>query len=233
MPIPDAVLDDTSFDVWGEIRPLLDEAIGRALDGAVFFGADKPASWPAAIVPRATALGNTVVRGTAAQNRGGIAEDFNQLMAVAEDQGYDTNGFVTAHSFKRHLRGARATDGQKIADLSENTIEGQRVAYAMRGLWPQQGTEAGSSGVAEVIAGDWVQGILGTRQDITYKILDQAVIQDNTGAIIFNLAQQDMVAMRVVFRCAFQVANFPTRENMDTEAIYPFGVMTSAAVPAA
>lgn len=223
VPIPEAVLDDTDFDVWAEVQPLLEEAIGRTLDAAVFFAVDKPASWPDAIAVRAAALGNTVARGTATQASGGVAEDFNQLMGLVEDDGYDVTGFVTSRSFRRHLRGARATDGQKIADLTENTIEGVPVAYAMRGLWP-----SGAS-AAEVVAGDYAQGILGVRQDITYKILDQAVIQDNTGAIIYNLPQQDMVAMRVVFRCAFQVANFPTRENTDTEAIYPFGVMTKAA----
>lgn len=226
-PIPEAVLDDTDFDVWGEVRPLLEEAVGRALDAAVFFGVDKPASWPDAIVPKAVAGGNTVVRGTATQAQGGIGEDFNQLMGVVEDEGYDVNGFVSKRQFKRRLRGARATDGQKIADLSANTIEGLPLAYAMRGLWPVQGTVAGNPGVAEVIAGDFQQGILATRQDMTYKILDQAVIQDNTGAIIYNLAQQDMVALRLVFRCAFQVANFPTREETDTSLIYPFAALMS------
>lgn len=231
VPIPEAVLDDTDYDVWGEIRPLVEEAIGRTLDAAIFFGANKPATWPDAIVTGAVGAGNSAVRGTATEAEGGIAEDFNQLMGTVEDDGFDVNGFVTARTFRRRLRGARATDGQKLMDVSENTIEGQPVRYAMRGLWPVQGTTTGSPGVAEVIAGDYTQGIIGLRQDITYKMLDQAVIQDNTGTIIYNLPQQDMVAMRVVFRAAFQVANPITRDEPTEANRYPFGVLNSPDVP--
>jgi hypothetical protein len=62
---------------------------------------------------------------------------------------------------------------------------------------------------------------------MTWKFLDQAVIQDNTGAIIYNLAQQDMVAMRVTFRVAWQTANTMRYENLTENTRYPAAVMRS------
>lgn len=221
VPVPEEVLDDAEFDILAEVKPKIVEAIGKAVDAAIFFGTNKPSSWPTAIVPAAIAAGNAYARGTADAVEGGIAEDINQLMGLVEGDGFDVNGFVTNRSFRSRLRGARATDGQKLLDVSLNTLEGEQVVYAMRGGWPSTGDAD-----AEMIAGDFTQGIVGIRQDITYKLLTEGVIQDNTGAIVLNLPQQDAVALRVVFRVAFQVANPLTHEN-GTNTRYPFAVLTS------
>jgi hypothetical protein len=57
------------------------------------------------------------------------------------------------------------------------------------------------------------------------KVLDQAVIQDNTGAIVFNLAQQDMTAVRLTFRVGWQVANTINNEQSVEANRYPAGVL--------
>ena len=69
--------------------------------------------------------------------------------------------------------------------------------------------------------------MLGVRQDMTWKLLDQAVIQDNTGAVIYNLAQQDMVAMRVVMRVGWQVANAINYQNSNSTTRYPAATLTT------
>jgi HK97 family phage major capsid protein len=221
VPIPEAVLDDVAYDLWGEIRPLLEEAIARTLDAAIFFGTNKPSSWPVEVVTSATSAGNTYNRGTNAAAAGGIAEDINQVMGLVEADGFAVDGFVTRTTYKTRLRGARDTTGQLLMDLSQipNTIWGEPVQYVMPGMWPT------GSGSAELFAGDFSQGILAVRRDMTYKVLDQAVIQNDVGDIIYNLPQQDMVALRVVARYAWQVPNPINYEQQTDASRYPFAVL--------
>lgn len=221
VPIPENVLDDTAYDVWGTVKPLLEQALARTIDAAIFFGVNKPASWPNAIVTDAAADGtaNTYVRGTSTAAQGGIAEDINQLMGKVEADGFDVNGFITQRTERARFRSARTTFGQPLLDVSTETVNGVPVIYCMPGLWPV------GSGLAELIAGDFTQGILGIRKDITYKLLSEAVIQDQTGAIIYNLAQQDMVALRVTMRIAWQVSNTINYQEQVAGNRYPFSVL--------
>lgn len=225
VPIPEAVLDDQDYDIWGEIRPNIEEAIGRVLDAAIFFGTNKPSSWPTDIVAAAVAAGNVVARGTNNAAAGGLAGDFSDLFGTVEEDGYDVNGVIATRAYRGRLRQVRDTQGRQQQEVrsqvSVDEIFGISVQYPMRGMWP-----SGAS-AAEAIAGDFMAGIVGIRQDITYKMLDQAVITDGNGAIVYNLAQQDMVAMRCVFRVAWQVAN-PINYDQQTEADrYPFAVLRS------
>jgi HK97 family phage major capsid protein len=221
IPIPENVLDDTKYDVWGAIKPMIEEAIARALDAAIIFGVNKPASWPTEIVTGAVNAGNVKTRGTDASALGGLAGDISDLFATVEADGYDVSGIIASRTYRGLLRSVRSTQGVQLQEVSTTDAYGVTITYPMRGLWPV------GSGLTEMIAGDFSQGILGMRSDITYKLLDQAVIQDNTGAIMFNLAQQDMVAMRVTLRVAFQIANTLNYDQPIDANRYPFGVMHS------
>lgn len=223
VPVPEAVLDDADYDLWDEIEPDLREAVGRALDAAIFFGTNKPASWPTDIVASAVAAGNVVARGTNAGAAGAMAGDISDLFGTVEADGFDVNGAVAVRSMKGRLRNVRDANGVKLEEVSPTEAYGQGIRYPMRGLWPT-GLSA-----AEMIAGDFSQGVIGVRKELEAKVLDQAVITDNTGAIIYNLPQQDMIALRVVARFAFAVPN-PANFDQPTEANrYPFGVLRSPA----
>jgi HK97 family phage major capsid protein len=159
IPIPIAVLDDASIDIWAELRPALAEAVGRVLDLAVFLGTDKPSSWPEAIVPAASAAGN-VEAGGATPAEGGIAEDLNQLLGVVEADGFDPSALALSRPLRAVLRSARDTSGQKLADVTSGSYEGVPVAWAGSGVL----------GTAKALAGDFTMGIIGMRQDMRLEI---------------------------------------------------------------
>lgn len=95
----------------------------------------------------------------------------------------------------------------------------------MSGMWPELGGTYASGNGVRLFGGAWDEFVLGVRQDVTMKVLDQAVIQDNTGAIIYNLAQQDMTAVRVTFRVGWQVSNRITNENTNSSTRYPVSAL--------
>ncbi|MER7517784.1 phage major capsid protein [Streptomyces sp. NPDC126499] len=225
MPVPDNVLADVDANIWDEAMPLLTEAFGRTLDAAIFFGTNAPSSWPSDITTAATAAGNSVTEGsTAAQ--GGFFGDLDNLYEKVEADGYEIDGWVASTAAKSKLRRARDTQGRKLDETRVSgdlqTLDGLPVAYAMRGLFPSGG---GAGTNTRLFGGDFSQFVLGVRQDITMKILDQAVIQDNTGAIMFNLAQQDMTAVRLTFRVGWQVSNPINNEQAVEANRYPAAVL--------
>ena len=193
--------------------------LAARLDAAIFFAVNKPASWPGGIVATAITAGNTVSRGANNAAAGGIAQDVADVFTTVETDGYDVNGIAANVAYRGRLRGARNASGDQHSEVTTTSAYGIDISYPMRGLWPT------GVGAAELVAGDFTQGILGVRQDITYKILDQAVITDGSGVIQYNLAQQDMVAMRVVARFGFAVPNTINYDNSNAATRYPFGVL--------
>lgn len=229
VPVPDNVIDDAAdsgFDVWGNLMPLIQDAIARKLDAAIFFGVDKPATWPTAVAAAAVAAGNTVNRGTATAAQGGLATDISNAFATVEADGFDVNGLIARTTYKGILRNARDANGQALL-VPGAGLFGVNPTYPMRGLWPAV-TTTGARNV-ELIGGDFTQGILGIRKDFTVKLLTEGVITDNTGAIVYNLPQQDMSALRVTFRVGFQVANTLNYDQGTEASRYPFFVVNSPA----
>lgn len=219
MPVPENVIADTEVDVWDESLPYLVEAFGRTLDTAAFFGVNAPSSFPTNIHDSVVAAGNSVAIGTNSAAAGGYFGDLDDLYGRVEEDGFEVTGWAAATSARARLRKARDTQGRKLDESRVSgdlrSIDGYPVAYSMRGLWPT------IQGSPQIFGGDWGQFIVGVRSDITMKILDQAVIQDNTGAIIYNLAQQDMIAVRLTFRVGWQVANTINNENPIEASRYP------------
>jgi hypothetical protein len=72
--------------------------------------------------------------------------------------------------------------------------------------------------------------VLGVRQDFTVTFHTEGVITDNLGAIMYNLMQQDMSAIRIVFRAGWQVVNSINYQEGTEANRYPGAVLRSPAV---
>jgi HK97 family phage major capsid protein len=226
VPIPDAYLADTNIPLWDEVRPRLVEAIGRAIDAACLFGVNKPSTWPTAIVPAAIAAGNVITD---------INQDIPKSVAqlaerVALDGYTNINGWLIRPGFKWRLLQVRSSgSGEPIymPDLQNGrggSLYGYPLEEVSNGAWDPT--------VADLLLGDWSMAIIGTRQDITFKMFDQGVIVNDSGQVIYNAAQQDGQIMRVVMRLAFATANPVTNLQANSASRYPFGVLATGSASA-
>ena len=213
VPIKEDVLDDASIDIWGEIRPRLVEAFGKKIDQAIFVGVDKPSSWRADLLSSIAQAGAYVSQGS-----GTLYSAINDAMVKVEESGYNPSGIVGGVDIKGKFRMMLDTAGQPIKGTE---IDEMPKAYIDNGAWDKT--------KAQMIIGDFTQAVYSIRQDITYKVLDQAIIQDpSTGDILYNLAQEDMVALRVVMRLGWEIPNPITALQPDETVRFPFAAIQAA-----
>ena len=141
--------------------------------------------------------------------------DIESAFDVVEADGFQVSGIAAVAALRGLLRKARDTSGQKLADVGSGMIEGVPISYLLPGTVPT---------TARAVIGDFTKAIIGVRRDLTNKVLDQAVLSDDTGKVIYNLAQQDMLARRVTARFAYATANPATRTGAAPPS-YPFSVL--------
>ena len=224
VPISKNVLDDTDVSIWVEAKPRIAEAFGQRFDSAVLRGVSAPASWPDDILTGATAAGHALTEGTNVDIYGDIFASGGLKNLVAKD-GYPVTGYVGDIEVEAKLEGLRDANGQPIykASMQEDTpamLGGRRIEYPLNGSM--------SASEALLFAGDWRQLVWAMRKDITADLGTEGIIQDDAGNTIFNLFQQDMVAMRFVMRIAWQLPN-PVNRMQATEALrFPFSVLVPA-----
>lgn len=212
VPIPEAVLDDAEFDIMGEISPRVNEAIGQKADAAIIFGENRPKNWQLDLVTLARQAGNNVSPAEGKDYYDLILGEAGVFSKV-EDDGYGVSGALAPMNFKAKLRGLRDANGQPIFNRNPQSATRYELDGAML-TFPENGSFHPE--IAQLIVGDFSQMVYSIRQDITVKILDQGVIQDpTTNEIVYNLAQQDMIALRVVFRMGWALPNPATRLNED------------------
>jgi len=205
VPIKENLLNDSSIDIWAEVKPRIVEAFAKKIDNAMFFGVDKPTDWRAGLVPSVIAAGAEV------DETGHLYSDINDVMTKVEESGYEVNGILGGVGLKGKFRMMTDTTGQPLQTTEIGSV---RREFMDNGVWDKT--------KSTLIAGDFTQAVYSIRQDVTYKVLTEAVIQDpSDGSILYNLAQDDMVALRVTMRLGWEIPN-PVNALNETATRFPF-----------
>ena len=220
VPIPEAALDDSDYDVWGEVKPRITEAFGKVIDAAILFGTNKPTNWRAGLVPSAITKGNYKEQASTPDLYGDIM-GVGGLIAQVEESGFLPTGVMSAVSMRAALRGLLDKDNRPLfkADMqgsTQYTLDGINMTFPMNGAFDP--TEA------LMIVGDFSQLTYAIRQDITFKVFTEGVVQNTDGTIAYNLMQNDMVALRAVMRLGWEIPNPINAFNASLENAFPFSV---------
>ena len=184
--IPDPYLEDSSINLWNWVRPRIAEAIALALDDAVLWGVNAPASFP---VGGVNAVATKIAAGADA------VDTVNNAMGAVEGQGLNVDGHAADLVVRSALRGVRDQTGalllgyNQVGDRQVPTLYGVPIAYSS--FSQVGGTHA------DFFTGDWTQCIVGVRQDIRYAMDPSAVIADATGKVLISGFQDNQTPLKV------------------------------------
>lgn len=193
IPTTKEKLNDTTIDVFGEMRPAIAEAFYKAIDAACLFGTNSP--FAKNIMGVIETTGNKVVLGTNEK----LDLDISDVMALVEDGGLDVNGFSAHYGIKNSLRKLRDENGAPLfaAGTNQNELYNNPIEFVRNGAWDKT--------KAEIIAANWNYSLVGIRQGIEYEILTEATLQSVTmgDGKPLSLAENDMIAIKATMRLGF------------------------------
>lgn len=192
IPCTKEKLDDTTIDVFNELKPQIAEAFYTAIDKACLFGTDSP--FPKNVFKSATDANNVVTIDTQS-----LDIDVSDLMGTIEDKNLDPNGFAGHYGLKRKLRNLRDANGNQLAVMgtTENSLYDLPLTFVRNGAF--------DTTKAELLAADWSKSIVGIRQGIEFEVLKEATLQSVTmdDGKPLSLAENDMIAIKATMRIAY------------------------------
>lgn len=210
IPVHENALEDATQQVLDELTRHGGAALGRKLDLAVLFGTDKPVSWTSpALHPAAVAANQTIAVGDA-QDGDDLGGSILQAAGLVDEAGWDPTDLLAPRGTRFRIANLRDTNGATIftpalrdATTNLDDFAGLAARWVPGLVWDRDAAEA------MVVDRDRV--IIGVREDVSVKFLDQATLTDGDSTI--NLAERDMVALRFKARYAYVLGNTRTGEG--------------------
>ncbi|MGL5753668.1 MAG: phage major capsid protein [Paraclostridium sp.] len=185
VPVTKEKIEDSVLDVMEEIKENIGQAFIKAIDAAILFGTDTP--FDTNIYESAA---HTVFR----EDSKSLDISVSEAMGYIEESDFEPNAIIAPLSKKGEIRLLRDSNGNALA--VPGGVSGTSM-YQTPIYYPSK--ESFDNTKAELIVGDFTRAIIGTRQGITYEVLDQATIDG------VNLAVTDQIAIKCTMRIGFKI----------------------------
>ena len=194
IPITKEKLNDSTINVFAELKESIAEAFYTAIDSACLFGTNSPFTTN---IMKSITDHNMIVT-----DNKNIDIAVSDALAMVEENGHDPNGFIGRVGVKNLLRKLRDNNGAPAYVNGTNggsELYGRPVEFVRNGAWDNER--------ADVITGEWKYSIVGIREGISYEILREATLQGtlDTDGKPLSLAEQDMVAIKATMRLGYLV----------------------------
>ncbi|NFG22402.1 phage major capsid protein [Clostridium botulinum] len=184
VPVTSEKNKDSVINVMEEIKQAMADAFAKAIDNAMIFGIDSPFD-----TNLISAIGGQKITAT---DR--LDTDLSNAMGLVEDNKYNCNNILMGASEKKVLR-----------TLSNDAKYKGAITLTSAYETPIEFVRNFDNTKARAITGDFSKALVGTRDNIEYKVLDQATIK--SGDTEINLAQDDMIAIKATMRLGFVVVD--------------------------
>lgn len=187
IPVTKEKLNDSVISVMSEIQQGISDAFTRSIDSAIFFGTNSPFD---------TNVADSVIVGSKIENTGKLDIDISNAMSKVEANDLVVNGILAPNSIKGTLRTLRDVNGNALVipgGFTGTQLYNTPIHIPTSNVWDPE--------KAYSIVGDFNKAIIGTRDNMSYEILDQATV----GGV--NLAEKDLLAVKCTMRLGFKVVD--------------------------
>lgn len=219
VPISEETLADTEDFGVAVIPTISDEVVAafqKVIDATAFFGVGSPWTGFSGVVAGATAAGAVVTWNGQGST---FYQAVSDAMGYVEDSGFIPTAILGAPSLRSAFRNSITALGVVAADQGE-------VGALPRHIDMTGGFD---SSTAFAVVGDFGYLVYSFREEMSMKLLTEAEIDDpDTGEKLYNLAQQDMLALRFKMRLAMALPNPVNRVGLNLpegQSAYPFAVI--------
>ena len=133
IPVTKEKMNDTTINVFEELKPTIAEASYKAIDAACLFGTNSP--FAKSIYGVANTLGNVVE--LEANGADKLDLDVSDVMALVEDAGIDVNGFIGHYGLKNTLRKLRDGNGNQlyVGGVDQSELYSNPIEFARNGAF--------------------------------------------------------------------------------------------------